>query len=706
MADHAGAERALFSVLDAVRLVAAVAACGLVIALPGAALARAFGLPRQNAVVVGLALLPLLDSLAVRWLGIDVALAATLALAVCGLVACRDAGGRWPSLSREAAALCLVWLAILVFEWVDLDVAGRLYQPFIVVDGVKHAATAQAILDSGAPPHDPFFLRPERVGYYYFFYTPVALAQRLGADWLDARAAVGGAAFWVGIGLYGLVRLALERAGLAIEGRRTRLLVVALLAAGGLDIVAVLRIGLLQGTWLAEPVVWTEQVTGWFESLIWVPHHVTGMIAGMLGLIALASPSLRAAGEATQGPRGEVHQDGRPRRLGRLGEIAMTDTSRRVVLAGLCFASAFGASLWLTLVLVATVALWLVALAVERDWRTIGTIALAGALALVLAAPQLHDLVVGRAPTGAAPIVPTVRAFPPVDALVGPGPWRYLARLVALPLNYFAAFGILASGALLFWRQRAGAPRGPEFGRVLALAAIAGLALGAFFKSTLFNNDLGWRVVEFPLLAGTVWTIAALQRMPTRPSGWPRVPAFLMLLLGLGWATNAYAFLSLRAYPWMPTDPSDAFVAADPRTEHALRVAYAWADRNLPPRAVLQHDPTRPRAFAFALYGRHQVAVADSFGSLFGANPAKVDARIAALAPIYAVPLPAADVLARARAAGVDDLVVTAADPVWWRPDATLMRAAPAYASARVRIVPVASLAAAPARPIVAEQTR
>ena len=652
----------MFTLIDAVRLLVATLLGGAVIALPGVALARGFCLSRRDGIVAGLAVLPLVDSLGCRFLGLDTAAGLTLVLAACGAVlllrAWRDAGAR-PS--RSALALCATWFALVVFEWVDFDVAGQLFQPLSVIDAVKHAATTQAIVDTGAPPRDPFFLRPERVSYYYFFYMLPALVERLGLGLVDARAAVGGCAVWTGLGLYGLVSLAMERAG--ILERRRCLLVVAVLAAGGLDIIGVLRLGLLQHTWLEDPVGWNEQIMGWFESLVWVPHHVTALIAAMLGLMALAGP----AGDA-------------PTRAG----------PARVGLAALCFASTLGLSVWVTLALVATVALWGVALLVERRWRTLGDLTLAGGLALLLAARQIHDLVAGRAGTGSAAIAFTVRAFTPIDGLVAPGPWRLVARALALPFNYFAGAGVLALGTALFRQTRGG--RATEFGRVLALAAIAGLVLGAFWRSTLFNNDLGWRVLLFPLLAGVVWTVAALERLLAAPQV-RRAPAFLLVLLCLGWATTAYAVVSLRTYPWTSKGGYYAFMYADPATERALRGAYGWADANLPAGAVLQHDPTRSRAFDFALYGSHPVAVADGYGSLFGADTTKVARRIAALAPIFAGTLPAAEVRSRALAAGIDDIVVSAADPVFAQADGFARRAVPAYASARVRIIPVAALA-------------
>jgi hypothetical protein len=668
----------MFSLIDAGRLLLACAAGVPILLLPGLALAAIFRVASgrstntdtvfapsgSTGLVFGLALLPLIASLAIRWVGVDGALVVSLALAAIGLLP----PGRPPlRIGAIPLALTVAWLIISIVEWIDIDTGTQLFQPFTVIDAVKHAATAQAILDTGAPPRDPFFLRPERVGYYYFFYSLPALMQRLCCGAIDARAAMGGCVVWVGIGLFGLIRMVLAASGFAGVGRRP-LLLAGVLAAGGLDILPTVRIGLLQGTWLPDPIAWNEQVGGWTESLLWVPHHITGLIAAMLGLVALSG----------------VLEPG--------DEPAMRRQVAGVGLAGLCFASGFGVSVWVTLGLVGTVALWGVVLACERRWRAVTLLAAAGAIALVVSIPQLHDVLTDRVPGGEAPIALAVRAFAPVENLGLSGAWLMLARFVMLPLNYFAGFGALVSGAILYWGdRRAVVSEGRDMRRVLVIGALAGLLLGSLLKSTLFNNDLGWRVPLFPLLAGTIWTLVVLDRLPTATPVWRRVPGFLFGLLLLGWATTLYGLVALRAYPLFALAADYRFMAAHPATERALRVAYSWADRALPRGAVLQQDPTRPRVFAFALYGRHPTGVADSYGSLYGADPRAVTARITALIPIFRSDLPDAAIRAIATSIGIDDVVVTDADPVWSMPRSFVWRWAPVYASDHVRILPIVS---------------
>ena len=666
-----------YSLVDLGGLLLAVASDAPLLLAPGLALTAAGAWrthrldphePRlATALLAALATLPVLDSLLVRSFGLDVALAVTLALGAAGLALGLRTGWR-PRLSRQDALLALAWLVVVAFVWIDIDVAGGLHHPFLILDLVKHAATVQAIHDGGAPPLDPFFLRPGRVGYYYFFYTLGALSERLCGGLADARAAVGGLVFWTGLAFYGLVRLVLATAELtpAPWSRRVGLIVFAVLCVGGLDIVPVALAGLDGLGWLPDPVWWNTQIGGVLDSLIWVPHHVSALVASLVGFMALCDRE----------------------RAGR---------ARRAAFAGVCFASAFGLSVWVTIGAVATAAVWLVSLLLRRRRDLALALAGAGAVAVLLAAPQLFDLHAGRA-AGPAPIALTVRAFSPVEIRLDPGPLRLVARLVCLPLNYFAEFGLLASGALLYWRTQRRWSGAPEFARVLALAAACGLFVGTFFRSTIYNNDLGWRVVLFPLLAAIAWTVAALEgRLASagaapRPTAWRQIPAALWLLGAVGVGTTLYTLAAERLYAQMRLSSTYALFATDPRTERDLRGAYVWADAHLPAAEVLQHDPSAPRVFPFGLYGRNRVAVADKSAGLYGASQAAVDARGDALVPIFTGVLAAAAVQSRARAAGVQALVVDDADPVWRRPGSWVWTSPPVYAAPRARIVPVATL--------------
>lgn len=654
-------------------------ACGVLVAtllgvplvlLPGYALGTLTGIlgfralppgPRfLCAALLGIGLLPALDSLLVQAAGVTAAALANGALGVAALrPALRDLRG---PLDRPALALGALWLGAVAYALIDIDTGTALYQPITIIDLVKHAALTRAIVESGLPPMDPFVARPEPASYYYFFYTLAALVDRVGGRLVDGRTAFAGLTFWTGIALLGLLERLLAVSGLVREAAppRVRAALLLLLPAGGLDILLVAADRATSGTWLPIPEWLNEQVVNWPTSLVWVPHHVAGALAGWLGLLALA----------------EVADRANPERRTEAAAVAA---------AGVAFASCAGLSVWVCLGVAGTAGIWLALLGFERRWRAAARLGAAGLLGTVLAAPYLLGLLSSRAGSGPA-IRLAVRPFGPLEGIADE-PVQSVLRTLLLPVNYAFALGAIAAGALLFWRlvpRREAHAR--EAGRLLTLCAVASLLIGAFLRSAILYNDLGWRVVLLAQVSALVWSASALVRISSGPR--IRLPAPIGPLLLLGYATTLYGFAGMRAYP--AAGRADfAFLNSRPGIDRDLRAAYAWAGTHLPPDLVLQASPLAPRVFAFGLYGRQPVAVADRKAQLFGAGPDRVAARIADVAPIFGADLTAADVRRRAAAAGIGALVVTALDAAWSGPDAWISRVQPVYAGPRVRILRV-----------------
>jgi hypothetical protein len=680
---------------DMAQSLAAVALCGPVVVLPGFALAggagvlgfwrRSLSSQIQLALIAAFALLPGLDSLVVRLAGLAPALALNLVLAVGGVAVLIRMGvfpraldaveirRAWPILIGMA-----LWTLLVGYAFWDFDWGGQLYSSLIATDMVKHAGTIQAIVDTGAPPVDPFFARSTPSGYYYFFYTLGALVERLGLGLVDARAAFAGTTVWTGTAMVALAAELLTRSGYsgAADIRRLRPILIALLLVSALDILPISLLG-ASGTWPPTLGTWNEEVTPWLLSLLWVPHHVTALIAIWAALLTLDS-------------------------------VVAANAARRqlvvaLIYAALAFVSALGASIWVTLAGVFTVALWLGVLAWQRRWRGLGLVLAAGLLAMFIAAPHLHDLIADRQDQR-FPIAFTIRAFKMFDLLVKARWIKAVGRTVLLPLNYGLEFGVMALGAILFlarakagelWREANGVAR------LLILTAVAGLMLGTFLKSTIIFNDLGWRVMLFPQTTFLVWTCLALRDQIGRPIRRRRDKAIVMawsFLLLIGYLTTVYALFGLRFYGVLKTPCSIRCSAADPAVHRELRDAYAWLGRHTPPSQVVQQRPGPYRVFDFGLYGRNRVGVADSQATLFGASGTAVKARIAVLSPIFTTPMPAAEAAARARSQGVDILIAKATDPAWAARGSWVWATAPIYAAPMVRVVTVQSLGAAGAR--------
>jgi hypothetical protein len=238
-------------------------------------------------------------------------------------------------------------------------------------------------------------------------------------------------------------------------------------------------------------------------------------------------------------------------------------------------------------------------------------------------------------------------------------PWLPLPLLVVLPLNYALEFGIFAAGTRLWFRTR---PRSTAMGRLLIVSAIVALLVGGFLRSTILNNDLGWRAIWFAQVPAMLWTAAALQNMPRllKPSSGFRA---LLLVGALG---NVWDMVGMRVIRPPLFDTIWPELNADPANDYAQRTAYAWAQAHLPADWVLQHNALlHYRRFAFGLYGGHRVAISDGEATLFGASRPAAWARIHILAPVFEADIPAARRYAIARGEGVDALVFTDLDPMW-----------------------------------------
>jgi hypothetical protein len=646
-------------------LLAATILLASLLLLPGAAIAAWLGAKELGAsrhwgiaLLFSLAVLPALLSLITRLVSLDAALAVLLALALFGIPAVRKIE---PPPHSVVVGLLVCSLVVGV-ELIDFRFDGRLYQPTLALDMVKHAATVNSIVSWGLPLTDPFVSRTQPAGYYYFFYTLAAMPVRLTMDVLDARAAVGALAIWNGAALLTLAVLIWQKSMPGLPASRNVVFaLVALLLCGNLDIIANAAVGVMAKAWPIQIEWWNQQVSPWVFSLLWVPHHVLALIAGVFGLILICD---------------------RP---------GTTST----IIAGFAFASCVGASVWVGIAMALTALLWLASLTMRRQHRMALALAAAGCLAGVLLLPQIYDLLSARADQE-FPIALYVRPFPVLNVLIPPGLTANIMHLILLPVNYLFGFGIFAVGAFLFWRNHRAAS-GTETARILIFAAAAGLLFATFTRSTVIYNDLGWRAVMLTQLAFLIWTCAVI----LAHSGKFRIaecfkwPGAMGALLLIGYAGVAYELVVVRAYPLLA--PNVIFaprLVVHPEADDALASAYSWANAHVPRDAVLQHNPVSDqRIFNFGLYGRNRVAVADRYAYIFGAAKSEVNARLAAIAPIFTTQLSAAEVRTRAVAAGIDVLVVSSADPVWSDQREWLWSTPALFASPHARLIATRDLA-------------
>lgn len=625
---------------DLLGLAAATVLTPLVGWLPGFALLRLFerrGFDAGSmwsrcgwAGLLAVCLLPAADAVLVRFAGLGAVAIGHLLLAAAALP---DLIARVRAAPRVLPRLLLVvplWWAIVAFDSVDVVIGQALYQSQQVFDTVKHAAVIESIDQAGLPLRDPFFARSSPSGYYYYYYLLPAMVRRIGGALVDGRMAFAAAAFWTGL----LVPAALWRIARDAElvrpgsGRRLFAVLVGLCFVSSAELLVVLVRMISTGD--LEP----EVASGRFalSTTLWVPHHLSAVIAALTGALLLERARRAEARLATM----------------------------LAVAAGVAWATTFGLSTWIAVAAVPILALWQIAV-VRDDRRALGWLVVATGVAAAASSLQILDLFVGRAQEG----VPLAFQIREARWLAFDGTTRGAAiRLALLPLYYLIEFGVFAAGAAWFFARRHARPRRNAVATLLIIAAVTALIEAGFVRSTVLNNDFGWRSIWFAQLPAMIWTGVMLAGLRSPAA----MPARVAVLLGIGILAVGWDVVGVRVIraPLFPADPTG--VNAAPAIDRQLRLAYHWANAHLPRQAVLQANPAIDRrAFDFGLYGHHRTAVADREATLFGASRANVAGRIARLRSVFEQPLGPAEIVARARAEGIDALVLTTRDRAWAR---------------------------------------
>jgi hypothetical protein len=592
-------------------------------------------------------------------------------------------GFRW--VSRSGWAIAAAWFAIAIGSLVDLQVNNRLYLSVSDYDHVTRAAITDAITRGGVHPANPLYflgaLSPLR--YHYFWFLLCSLLTQMGTtragELVTSQQAIISSVVWCGWSLMALVPLYLRffQEWTGDRLRRASLIAIALFAVTGLDIIPTLLYLAAGFPLFPEMEWWNEQVTSWFGALLWVPHHVAALVACLMGFLLTWNAALSGAW--------------RRRITGGL-------------LAGAAFATAAGASIYVTFVFTIFLIVW-TAVTLLKGWlRHTAVLVIAGAVSAVLVIPYLVSL--SGPGAGGSFVKFEIRQFIPLNILVsawhiGSAP-ATLLRLIALPLNYFLElgfFGVAASVFLAGLRQR---KLSPNTVAALTMAAVS-VAVCTFLKSGVISgNDLGWRgflPAQFVML---LWGADLIMQRGERAqaegktfhSWWLRSPLWASLII-LGAIGTTYEVVLLRSYFWWNDAVLTAHTGLAPDSlfgERALelRQVYETLDRALPPAAKLQANP-EGHYFDFysGLYSNRQTVVGDrACGTVFGGDSTKCPAAYDTIKAVFdgAPNETWEDVKAVCRGLSIDALIVTDFDRAWHGELSWGWQATPAISGNHVRV--------------------
>ncbi len=526
-----------------------------------------------------------------------------------------------PRPPRWIAGAALAWMAAAWFSGIDLQIGNRLFPSVMVYDYNLRSAVVDGITRFGLPAKNPLYFpgHIESLRYHYFWFLPCSLVDHAGGTLISPRQALIASDVWCGWALMAVAALVLRYLHPAGERgleRRARWAIL-LLAIAGLDIIPNLIFDVVfsttgAGLVFASSEWWNNPVTGFPHATLWVAHHVASVIACFVGLLVLTRSR---------------------------GKIAPA------ICAGLCFASATGLSIYVTL----TFAMFLIPCGALMLWRKTwperASWLIAGATALVAASPYLLAIRSDGGASAGSFLALTVRSMTFLDILL-PGyglSWNQIAwaNLAALPLGYFLETG-LAFVLAGIWLRRAWRRkhlREPE--RIALGLFLTALFVATFLRSgVIINNDLAWRGALVGQLILAVWSagpVSAWWRIRKR-----RGAGLVTGLVVLGLASSAYELLILRTYfPLMearkvPVVAWFSNTADTGRRTFDARSVYEQLHRDLPADAIVQANPTHWNDLYHGLYSQRQTAAFDNLcGSVLGGDPSPCPAMQSDLAPLF-----------------------------------------------------------------------
>lgn len=345
-----------FTLQDILGTILAFSLFPLVIVFPGYVFGWAFDLFEFRArllharlaisLLLSVAISPIFYYLVTSWFSLNVALIVTILIALVFIILLffdRPAlPQNWPW--RTLLLILFCWLVLSMFSLVDLQWGNKeLYFSVASYDHTTRVSIIDAMTRTGIPPINPSYFPGHYVKLtflYFFWYILGSIIDFIGGSYVNARTALFASIMWCGIALMAMIAFYLRMR----DGRdkvkiwQNAFIGIALLLITGLDILPTLSLMRLGNGTIGDLEHWNEQITAWVGSLLWVPHHVAGLIAGFVGVMLVHS----------------------------VREKSRTKQFTALVFSGVAFASALGLSVWVTLVFVLFWVIWMLFLYLQN----------------------------------------------------------------------------------------------------------------------------------------------------------------------------------------------------------------------------------------------------------------------------------------------------------------------------------------------------
>jgi hypothetical protein len=578
----------------------------------------------------------------------------------------------WQPLGSIAAMMAITWIVVAILSLVDFQSNQRLYMSVTAVDHAPRVNWTDSVLRTGVPPANPLYYygHSAPIRYYYFWYVVCAATGKMAH--LPIRAIFIASCVWSGFALAALLGLFLKHFLDPGELLRRRfLLSISLLTVTGLDICVILYNLVFHHSLPPADLEWWSagQVTSWFDSLLWVPHHIASMECCMLALLL-----------AWMAGKNRAHS-----------QIAS------VTLIAAALASAFGLSIYVAFAFFLVMLAWAVwQSTVEHSPRSPMLLASGGLGAILLLLPYLWELMHNSSKMqGGAVFTFAIREMiDPTNCLLATHFFQHLndshplvasnlANLILLIPGYCIELGFYFAVLLIFLIPvlRGRKRLTPAQRSLVFIAGVTLLFVSVMRSSVLTTNDFGWRgalLMQFPLLLlatdvlGDWGFLARQSNESTVGTGlshhtryWLRCIAYWTLVIGVT-STLCQAFL-LRFY--LPLRPGPNAVTLSHKA-YFSSIGYAQLDAVIPHDSIVQYNPRIKDNYdrAVNLFGiNHQSALVSDqpwCGSELGGDPSGCLAMASAVDSLFNGAT-AEQAHATCRQYNIDYLVVTVYDPVW-----------------------------------------
>lgn len=451
------------------------------------------------------------------------------------------------------AALCAMIPTMNIFPAV--------YQEGLFVNGsiFDHAkiAIVDAIAREGLLPINPYYAPDGEtiplIYYYGWHFLASQLKLLAGATGWQAEVALN----WF-TGLASLSFLCALAIRMTQKARAGVFLLLFALTTAPADLLPLL-FGPRLADWVGFPPVHGLEL--WWIQMSWVPQHVFSALAVVV-LIFLVSRVLASE---------RFH-------------------SSYAVVAGLSAAAAFSASVWVggiallfALPFLIFMVLW-IRLPKHHYFNALKTALLAVALCMLFAIPLLISLTSG--PSALNTELPFGLGLYTATPLFNKEPyWGYIAHMILFWLQFLH----LNLGIIFVWGVLVVLARSSQFleeraFQALSIGAIFGfLLIVQFIKSTIANNDLGWRAALVPVMLLLVWSAVGLTELFSQKatdSKWQLNPLMirwrqaLLMFVTVGLTIGILSSSRL----WQLPDPSYRVPDAPTLARHQafLRQTEAW----------------------------------------------------------------------------------------------------------------------------------